>query len=312
VPVAVPVAEDLNVSTEHVVGALDQSALAVIPVHMYGHVARGELIHEAALSVGAATIDDAAHVMGVCDPAGYVPGTAGTFGLISFAQAKSIACGYSGSGGLLIVNDPGIGAEIRSIRLADAQHADIFNFLLKGRRTCATLNQFWRFEHYFDQQVKRERNGFDTQVTKIANLHAALALAQMMSLPSRIDDKRRVAAEYAEALSGLAAVSFPQYAPGRYLSRIMLRSSSIEARNRLRSHLQSHRIATRAGYPPPDVVMSIGNPPRELPLLEVPSGFGLTRTDIRHVVAVIAEFAARVQPLGSKETSHPSRRSMSA
>jgi dTDP-4-amino-4,6-dideoxygalactose transaminase len=289
-PVGVAVGPDLNMRADDVVNALDSSVLAVIPVHMYGCVMSLRKLAEATAATGVGMIDDAAHLIGVVGEGGEIPGTSGPFGFTSFAQSKSVACGHPGAGGLLVVSD--------NAYLADVEHAyaelpaprapDLFNYMLMGRRLAAKPSPLWRFERAWARQAKTP--SLETNLTKIANAHAAIALVQLQSLHARIADKKRVLEAYNEALALPPGVFLPQYAHGKYLTRVMLAVRNISERDALRRYLADRGVASRRGYPAPSIKRLDGTRPLELPLLELPGGYGLPQAAIMHVGRMISEF----------------------
>lgn len=276
-PVTVPVSSDLNLDVNAALNRIDRDVLAIMPVHMYGNIADVSALDSAASAAGIVLIDNAAHVVGVKGAGGYIPGTGGAFGLVSFAQSKSIVCGYSGTGGVLAVNRDEYVSEARErvARLPPGDTRRDFEFALMGRKLKPT-DALWRLRKIIS---RRGHTALESHVTAISATHAAIAMEQLKSLEARIDDKRRVADIYASHLGDVTAVSLPQYAPGRYLARIMVRFSSLEERNRIRSRLAESGIATRIGYPP----VASANTDAQYPLLELPSGYDLPAEDIEFV-----------------------------
>jgi dTDP-4-amino-4,6-dideoxygalactose transaminase len=294
-PESVPVGEDLNLRRDAALAALDASVLAVVPVHMYGHLADVRAIAAAAGAQGVGVIDDAAHVIGVAGPSGAIPGTLGEFGFVSLAQSKTLSCGNSGSGGLLIVNSATFlgPAKGEVAALPRAPRSDLVRFALEERHIPPRDTLTWRIGDTYARLAPAPKFPLELNITRIAPAHAAIALGQIASLAERLADKRRIAAAYAEALSRIGRIEFPQFAPGRYLSRILLKTASLEERDRLRAHLAARGISSRTGYPPPNAPMAEGGCPRAFALLEVPSGFALPPEAIARVARAISEFYAR-------------------
>lgn len=295
-PACVPVGKDLNLRSDATLGLLDASVLAIVPVHMYGHLADVRAIAAAAGAQGIGIIDDAAHVIGVSGASGEIPGTLGELGFVSLAQSKTLSCGNSGSGGLLIVNSAkllGV-AKGEVAALPRAPRSDLLRFALEERHIPPRDTFTWRIGDAYARLAPAPKFPLELNITWIAPAHAAIALGQIASLGERLADKRRIAVAYAEALSGIGGIRFPQFAPGRYLSRILLETASLEKRDRLRAHLASRGVASRTGYPPPDAPMAGGRGrPRAFALLEVPSGFALPPEGIGRVADAISEYYAR-------------------
>lgn len=287
-PVAVPVGADLNLDIPAVERAFDDSTLAVIAVHMYARQMATEALVDRARAAGVAIIDDAAHSL--ADPAdeGPSPGTAGAFGVISFAQSKSVSCGYSGSGGLLLVNEPELAERLADLEpLPPAHAAGRFGYWLRGRHVSSVASKFWRFDRWLKEREGMDSRSLPKNVTSIAEVHAALALDQFRSFPARRAEKIRVAERYAAELEGCVAVRFPQYRTGQYLTRVMLQVTDADRYRDLRKSLADAGIATRQGYPPLQMPRYDGTPSRAFHLLEVPSNTGMADADIARVAELV-------------------------
>ncbi len=236
---------------------------------MYAHRANIEGLTDACKTAGVALIDDAAHLLGAPDAALPIPGTGGSFGLVSFAQSKSMACGYSGAGGLLIVNETRFEDEARAA-IDDlppvAADTRALAFALSGRAIAPGMDPLWRLTSLLERGMDSDGEPSSLQAARMPALHLSLALVQLESLDTRIADKRRVAGAYWQAMSPAVRQAFVQYAPGRYLTRVMLRARTIAARNELRERLAEAGVATRAGYPAVGANSLSGEPITELRL----------------------------------------------
>ena len=125
----------------------------------------------------------------------------------------------------------------------------------------------------------------------MANLWAAIALPQLSRLDRMIAGRIRVAREFHEELSRAPGIDFPQYAQGRYLSRIVLALPAGTDLVPLRSALLERGVATRRAYATPDAVI------RDAPnaaaitkrLLEVPSRSTMKRSEVRAICGAVAQ-----------------------
>ncbi|MFO1187523.1 MAG: DegT/DnrJ/EryC1/StrS family aminotransferase [Alphaproteobacteria bacterium] len=292
-----PVGEDLNVLGDAAVAALDERVLAVVPVHMYAHIVDVRATAAEARAQGAGVIDDAAHIIGVSAADGMIPGTTGEFGFISLAQSKTLSCGNSGAGGLVIINDAKFlgPSEVEIASLPAARLTDLLRFALEERHIPPRDTLTWRIGDVYSRLVPGAVLPLELNITRIGATYASVALGQLATLAERITDKRRIAGLYADALADVPAVRFSQFAPGCYLSRVALMARSVAERNALREHLASRAIATRKGYPPPQAPMVGGGRPRDFAVIEVPSGFGLSEDSVARIAGSIHEFYERVE-----------------
>lgn len=102
-PVFVDVREDtLNLDTDSLEQAIGSRTRAIVPVHYSGVGCDMDPIVEAADSVGAAIVEDAAQGI-LSTYRGQVLGTIGSLGALSFHETKTLS---SGEGGALLINDP--------------------------------------------------------------------------------------------------------------------------------------------------------------------------------------------------------------
>ena len=148
---------------------------AVLPVHVFGHPANGEALRKVADEWCLPLVEDAAEALGSWR-CGKHCGLFGEVGTLSFNGNKLIT---TGGGGALLTND---------IELAQrARHLS----------TTAKLPHPWEFEH--------DAVGWND---RMPNLNAALGVAQLEDLNSRLEAKRFLAERYASAFSSLDGVEF--------------------------------------------------------------------------------------------------------
>jgi dTDP-4-amino-4,6-dideoxygalactose transaminase len=249
VPVPVRVGADLNLLPEAVHAALGPATLAVIAPHMFGCPARIGEIEADCRQAGVFLVDDAAQVVGERS-AGRLLGTFGDVGIVSFAQSKAVVTGVRGSGGVLLVNNPALDAPLR--------HA--WEALPAPHGRASTFADFiWNYQWsrytgnsgYYLTRLRGLLGG--TRKTapgpaRISNLEASIALVQLRRLAGIRAAKIEAAGAYQAALAELPGVAIPQYAPGRYLSRIMLTLPAWVDLGALRQDLARHGVETRVGY----------------------------------------------------------------
>ena len=75
-----------------------------------------------------------------------------------------------------------------------------------------------------------------------------MALVQLDRLEELLREKVRIAQAYHQALQGYPSLKFPQYAPGRFLARVMLLLPQGIDLDRVRCEALKRGVETRAGY----------------------------------------------------------------
>lgn len=294
--VAVAVGPDLNLTPAAVAAALGPATLAVVAPHMFGCPAQIGAIEALCRQAGVFLVDDAAQVVGETSE-GRLLGTFGDVGLISFAQSKAVVTGVRGSGGVLLVNRPEFEADAR--RACEALP------LPRGR-----LRAFAYFVWNYLWAARTGKTGYylaragsklgvpapaAEARARISNLEAALALVQLERLASLRAAKIRVAGLYHAALGG---VLFPQYAPGRYLSRIMLALPPGMALAPFRAALERAGVATRLGYTLPVDPARPDAHAAQLAqqLFGVPFSAAMQERDIKDICSIVSKTMAQTAP----------------
>lgn len=148
---------------------------AVMPVHIYGHMADMHPIMELAGKFGLAIVEDAAEAHGA-EYHGRRAGGIGTIGCFSFYANKIVT---TGEGGMVVTNDAHLAERARSLR-----------------NLCFRREQ--RFLH--------TELGYNFRMT---NLQAAIGLAQVDRIDDHLTRKRRMAALYGERLRDVAGLRLP-------------------------------------------------------------------------------------------------------
>lgn len=181
VPRFAPVDGDLNMVPDELKRRLDREVLAVVAVHTYGFPADVGEIERIVHGRNVLVVDDAAHCM-PGDPTPGAPGTRGGAGVFSFAMSKAVSNGYSGRGGILLVNDASL-----SGRVADLYHGldacatsawDDIYFVA----TCLWEPVFARLPWNMQSLIQRAlaRRSVDPWApARMSNADAALALEQI-------------------------------------------------------------------------------------------------------------------------------------
>lgn len=305
---ALPVAvgTDLNLLPSAVAAAITPATLAVVAPHMFGCPARIADIESICRDAGVFLVDDAAQVVGErCG--GRLLGTFGDAGIVSFAQSKAVVTGVRGSGGALLVNNRDLDDRLRASWAAlpapTGRLAAFIHFVWDYQWSRRTGNS-----GYYLQRIG-EALGRTAHVpagpARIANLDAALALAQLARLPRIRERKLKAAQDYHTALARVPGVGFPQFAAGRYLSRIMLSLPPDTDLDLVRAELKRRGIDTRLGYQnavrpgqPDDPALA-----RARRLLGLPFGGAMRTSDIEEICGALRSVlaAAQVHPVERKQ-----------
>jgi perosamine synthetase len=148
---------------------------AVMPVHIYGHMADMNPLIEMARKFGLAIVEDAAEAHGA-EYHGRRAGGIGAMGCFSFYANKIVT---TGEGGMVVTNDAKLAERARSLRN------------LCFRR---------------DQRFLHTELGYNFRMT---NLQAAIGLAQIERIEDHVARKRRMAALYNERLREIRGLQLP-------------------------------------------------------------------------------------------------------
>jgi perosamine synthetase len=290
-PVPVEVGSDLNLLPSAVRRRLDRHSLAVIGVHMYGCPAHLAEIEDTCRTVGAYLLDDAAHTIG-CEPAGKPLGLAGDVGVLSFNQLKTITTGVAEGAGAIILNNPALAARIDTAvgELNDPSFSlwGVMRFICEYQLEAQTGRLF-----YYARRWLRRTPVPRTEYMVGRRLSAqscAIGLAQLDRLEEIRAERMRIAQAYFEYLRPQHDVLMPQFSPGRYLSRIVVRFRDKTRRDSVRTALARIGVVSRLPYrawcdaSDPAYLAS-----RELEeqLLELPSPLGMAESEVRDIASVM-------------------------
>ncbi len=138
---------------------------ACVPVHIFGHPCRVDIVKEACDAYGIPVIEDAAESIG-SRYKGKHTGRFGKIGILSFNGNKTIT---TGGGGMLVTDDNKLALRAKHIT------------------TTAKVPHAWEYVH--------DEIGFNY---RMPNINAALGCAQMESLDRYLENKRALAMMYRE------------------------------------------------------------------------------------------------------------------
>lgn len=166
------------IDPEIVERAITPRTKAILAVHLYGNLCEMDALMALAERYGIPLIEDAAEAVGSIYH-GRRAGSMGTFATFSFHGTKTLT---TGEGGMFVTNDADLYARVLTL----SNH---------GRRR-GEPRQFWP-----------DALGFKY---KMSNIQAAIGCAQTERLDELIAGKRRVFAEYAQALADLPVRMNPE------------------------------------------------------------------------------------------------------
>jgi dTDP-4-amino-4,6-dideoxygalactose transaminase len=204
-----------NLDIEKAVARLSSRTRAIIPVHLFGRMARTERLAE--LVPDTPCIEDAAQSIGARRH-GRASGSAGIAGCLSFFPAKNL--GALGDGGLVLTSDDALSTRVRSLRTHGSS---------PGRK----------YHHDFVGGNFR-----------LDELQAALLRVKLPHLEEWSEARRRNAARYRSLLHGLPLELPPEDGPEEHsvYNQFVIRAPRRDA---LRSHLAEREIQTAIYYPRP-------------------------------------------------------------
>jgi perosamine synthetase len=167
----------LNMSPQAAEAASGSRTSGLLPVHIFGYPADMEELERTASAAGLGILEDGCEALGAIDAQGINVGARGNPAAFAFYANKQLT---TGEGGMLAASDAVVRARVRSERN-------------QGRGE----NMDW---------LGHDRLGFNYRLSDIA---AALGVAQLERVDALLADRRRVAALYAERLSGIEGLDLP-------------------------------------------------------------------------------------------------------
>lgn len=221
---AIPVLVDIDPETYCIDPALVEAACtgrtrALMPVHLYGHPADMEPLLELAGRRGLNVIEDCAQSHGALYK-GRMTGTIGSAACYSFYPTKNL--GACGDGGAVVTADAGLAARVLSFSNC-GQGAERYLNVVKG------------------------------EVSRLDEVQAAILRVKLGALDQLNEQRRRVAAFYADALGEVAregGLVLPvEREWGRHVYHLYVIRS--DRRDALREHLAVRGVETLVHYPVP-------------------------------------------------------------
>jgi dTDP-4-amino-4,6-dideoxygalactose transaminase len=214
-----PVLVDIDPSTflidpDQIERVITPRTKAIIPVHLYGHVADMPSILSIAHSHELRVIEDCAQSHG----ATYAERKSGGWGDIaafSFYPTKNL--GAFGDGGMVVTNDRELAERVRLLR-----------------------------EYGWRQRFESEISGLNSRLDE---LQAAVLRVKLKYLDEWNGERRRKASMYTKLLAGLEIVCPTEKEPVRHVYHLYVIRT--KRRNSLQAFLKEHGIGTLIHYPTP-------------------------------------------------------------
>jgi perosamine synthetase len=174
--------ETLNLDPAGATDAVGERTVGILPVHIFGYPAAMPELEALAAARGLGILEDACESLGAVDSEGRRVGTRGNLATFAFYANKQLT---TGEGGMIVPSAPEVAARLRSER-NQGREADM-GWLDHGRL------------------------GFNYRLADVA---AALGVAQLEKLDALLAGRAGVAALYAEGLAAIDGLRVPIAARG--------------------------------------------------------------------------------------------------
>ena len=224
-----------NMDPAKIEKAITKKTKAIIPVHLFGQMARVEEINQIAVKHGVLVIEDAAQAIGA-KRFGKPACSMGHVGCLSFYPTKNL--GAFGDAGAVCTNDDALADRIRLLR----EHG-------------------MRPRYYY-----KEIGG----MFRMAAIQAAVLDVKLKYLNQWHEARRRHAAMYDQLLAG-SKIQTPRIEEGNYsiYNQYVVRVSN---RDKVKEHLTSKGIGSEIYYPMPlhvqECFANLGYKPGDFPISE--------------------------------------------
>ncbi|MCE0503743.1 LegC family aminotransferase [Roseivivax sp. GX 12232] len=213
---------------------------AILPMHAFGHPVDIDGLAEVAQDAGLVIVEDAAEALG----SRYKGKRCGSFGRVSALSFNGNKVLTTGGGGAIVTDDPELAARAKHLT------------------TTAKAAHRWAFEH--------DEIGYNY---RMPNLNAALGVAQLAQLDTRLAQKRRLAEAYLASFADhpdLEVLREPEGAESNYwLNAFVLKPHAAAARDTLLGVLNDAGLMARPVWEPLHTLPIYADAPRAaLPLTE--------------------------------------------
>jgi perosamine synthetase len=208
-----------NIDPDLMEGLITPRTRAVIPVHLFGRAVDMDRVTAIARKHGFKVIEDCAESHGATWQ-GKMTGTFGDMNCFSFYANKILT---TGEGGMVLTDNDALAEELRLLR-----------------NLAFTIPRF-----------RHEKAGFNFRMT---GYQAAMGVVQVTRFDEVLRRKRRLAALYAKALSGIPSLILPRETPNcihvHWVYGIVLGPDFPLGRDELMAWLKARGVDTRAFFHP--------------------------------------------------------------
>lgn len=262
-----------NLDLDLVESLITPKTKAIMPVHIYGHPVDMARVNAIAKKHNLVVIEDCAEAHGA-EVRGKRVGGLSDMGCFSFYANKIIT---TGEGGMVVTNDDKLAKQLRLLRNLAFQQP--------------------RFYH--------EVPGYNFRMT---GMQAAFGLAQLAKIDRFIEDRRRVARMYNDALAGIAELQLPAELPWAknvyWMYSVVLRPTGKQRRDDLMKFLLEAGIDTRTMFCPmnkqPFLKKQAGYRAIDCPVAEnlwangfyLPSSSSVTEADVARIADAMKRYLA--------------------
>lgn len=213
-PVFVDIEPDtFNLNIDQIEPKITDKTKAILPVHLFGHMADMDKISKTAVRYGLKVIEDCAQSFGA-ELNGRKAGSFGDAGCFSFYPSKNLG-GY-GDGGIIVLNNSKVAKVIRNLR-----------------------------NHGSRESYIHERVGFNSRLDEI---QAGILLVKLKYIEEYNKHRRRKAALYTELLSDKVRCPIEQEGVYHVYHQYTIRSPE---RNEIQKRLREKGISSVIYYPLP-------------------------------------------------------------
>jgi len=268
--------ETYNIDVEQVAEKVTSKTRAVIPVHLYGQMAKMDPIMALAEKHKLVVIEDAAQAIGA-ESKGRRAGSIGHYGCFSFFPSKNL--GAAGDGGMIVTNDPERAEKLRVLR-SHGSKPKYYHKVIGGNFRLDALQAAIvsaKLPHLDSWTAGRQRN-------------------------ARIYDQLFAAAGLTNAADGSRKVVLPKVVEERHIfNQYVIR---VAQRDALQAFLKNRGVGTEIYYPVPmhaqECFAYLGYKAGDFPeseaaasqTLALPIYPELTEEQLRYVVECIQQFLA--------------------
>lgn len=283
----IDVDDNLNMSIDILTSEDFSDVLAVIAEHNYGYPIDIEKIVSLGKSNDFFVIDDAAQVQGI-NIGGKPLGSFADAGIYSFAQSKTMVSGISGSGGVLMINNPD---------LVDACKSFANNLPLSKNGTVAALNFIWNWAwqgytklatYYFYRIIGSEKFS-PFGIERMNDINASILLSQYDRLPDIVEGKKHAIAAYVRVAKEFPEIKFVQDISGHYIIKLTVLIMNGQKPEGVKAELKKHGVQTRLAYSMPWCYKKTGcDNARKTSekMIELPMYAGMSDDDIRDILNI--------------------------